>query len=113
MRRREFILAGMAAGGAAIGLGAVTKAFGAGPATPLKPPLGVLGRLSYRGRNVELLGAKVVDELRVDGRVLSPHAFTRLNDKAWSSHLVPFQRFSTPQDLAKALLDGDGQLFKI
>jgi hypothetical protein len=47
-------------------------------------------------------------DLRIDGRSLG-HMVGRLGEGRYHSHILPFSEFSTPQALAEALIDVEGE----
>jgi hypothetical protein len=94
-------------------------AHGNGPAIP--DPATVLDDFSYRGRRVRVLHrggrarlfrkrAAECETVSIDGHERSPHIFTRVGEH-YASHMLPYETYRNPRDLAKRLIDEDGRFF--
>jgi hypothetical protein len=60
-------------------------------------------KFKYRGRNVEITPLPNSAHILVDGR----HGVHLMRDgNAFSSHLLPFNEFTSPRQAAQALIDG-------
>jgi hypothetical protein len=116
MDRRQFLrtaglgVIGLAGTAALGGCAAESSDNAAGAAEPKDR---VLHSFRRDGRKVEIVEMpNGMPMMQIDGRMLSHETFAR-TERGYGSHLLPFQDFSNPLDIAKQLLDNDGLLFKL
>lgn len=128
MKRRDFIRgvgALTAVGFTAVGTRKEAVATTAQPELPhvhdvvdLTPPV-VEDDFRYRGRRVRVLsrtrggdrGGPVLT-LSIDGKEHGDHVFAAVGS-GYGSHMLPYQTFRRPRELARWLIDRDGLLFTL
>ena len=113
MSRRRFLQVFGGTAVATAGLAAFGSAAASALSTSPKSKVRVMRNFRYKGKGVEVVDIGTGETmLHVDGRQIPHHTFAK-TDHGYASHLLPFQDFKNPDDLAKKLIDNDGTLFKI
>ena len=71
-------------------------------------PEGPYVQSAYKDRRIAYRDDPQAFDLQIDGRSLG-HMVGRLGEGRYHSHILPFSEFSSPQALAQALIDVEGE----
>ncbi len=108
MGRRRFlkIMAGAVAGAGvvAFGIEQAQNANAAGHGTQS------LDSFRYKGKSLDMMGNTSYEMLHINGQAMPDHVFNK-TAAGYTSHMLPFENFSSRRELAKKLVDGDGTLY--
>lgn len=67
-------------------------------------------QISYKSRGITIVDDDAGAEVRIDGVHVD---VTRLAAGRYYSHTLPFQEYTTAEELAKALVDTEGTLWRL